>query len=161
MSSLGLNFTTVKLPTTPTFPYLTWKLVDTCVASKALIKKQSQKASKSRFLHCHTLIEGLYQIWCCLRPEAGLNVFLSPLESQTELHRVSLKQSLKPAAPTNKKAPQQQGSMLPKLGSSNDLQRLQDRQLLNRKLMGLGGQFCQLLCWGVQRLAVFDNLLAL
>ena len=78
MSSLGLNFTTVKLPITPTFPYLTCMLVDTCVASKALIKKQSQKASNSRFLHCHTLIEGLYQIWCCRCSEARLNVFLSP-----------------------------------------------------------------------------------
>ncbi len=46
--------------------------------ARALIKKQSQKAVDSSFLHCHTLIEGLYQIWCCGCPEARLNVFLSP-----------------------------------------------------------------------------------
>ena len=64
-------------------------------------------------------------------------------------------------APANKKAPHQQGSMLAKLGSSNDLKRLQTRQLLNRKLMGLGGQFCQMLLCCFQRLAFFDNLLPL
>jgi len=78
MSLLGLNFTTINLPATPTFPDLINKLVDTCVASKGLINKQSQKAVDSRFLHCHTLIEGLYQIWCCRNPKARLNVFLSP-----------------------------------------------------------------------------------
>lgn len=78
MSQLGLNFTTVNLPATPTFPDLVNKLVDTCVASKALLKKQSQKAADSRYQHCHTLIEGLYQIWCCRCPEAVLNVYLSP-----------------------------------------------------------------------------------
>lgn len=78
MSLLGLNFTTINLPATPTFPNLINKLVITCVASKGLIKKQSQKAADSRYQHCHTLIEGLYQIWCSRCPEARLNVFLSP-----------------------------------------------------------------------------------
>ena len=78
MSALAINFTTLNLPPKPTFPDLINKLVDTCVASKGLIKKQSQKAVDSRFLHSHTLIEGLYQIWCCRCPDARLNVFLSP-----------------------------------------------------------------------------------
>jgi len=83
MSALGLNFTTINLPAKPTFPDLINKLVDTCVASKALIKKQSQKAVDSSFLHCHTLIEGLYQIWCCMRPKARLNVFLRLTSTST------------------------------------------------------------------------------
>lgn len=30
-----------------------------------------------RHLHCHTLIEGLYQTWSCMSPKARLNVYLS------------------------------------------------------------------------------------
>jgi hypothetical protein len=78
MSALAINFTTINLPSKPSFPDQINKLVDKCVASKGLVKKQSQKAVDSRFLHCHTLIEGLYQIWCCRCPEARLNVFRSP-----------------------------------------------------------------------------------
>jgi hypothetical protein len=37
---------------------------------------------------------------------------------------------------------------------SNNLQCLQTRQLLNRKLMGLGGQFCQML---LHRVAMADG----
>lgn len=78
MKTIGLNFTTIRLPAKPQFPQLIKQLIEACHQFRQLINKPSAKAEAERLLHCHTLIEGLYQTWCCQSPKARLDVFLSP-----------------------------------------------------------------------------------
>jgi len=78
MTTIGLNFTTIRLPTKPQFPQLVTELIQACKQFRQLKNKPSAKAEAERFLHCHTLIEGLYQTWCCQAPSARLDVFISP-----------------------------------------------------------------------------------
>jgi len=78
MTTIGLNFTTIRLPAKPQFPQLVTQLIEACHQFRQLKNKPSAKAEAERFLHCHTLIEGLYQTWCCQSPKARLDVFLSP-----------------------------------------------------------------------------------
>jgi hypothetical protein len=78
MYTLGLNFSTLRLPEKPAFPEQVQILVQACIEVRQLRNKQSLKAQEMRHLHCHTLIEGLYQTWSCMSPKARLNVFLSP-----------------------------------------------------------------------------------
>ena len=78
MDNIGLNFTTIRLPVKPQFPQLVTQLINACHQFRQLKNKPSAKAEAERFLHCHTLIEGLYQTWCCQSPKARLDVFLSP-----------------------------------------------------------------------------------
>lgn len=78
MDNIGLNFTTIRLPIKPQFPQLVKQLIDACHQFRQLKNKPSAKAEAESFLHCHTLIECLYQTWCCQSPKARLNVILSP-----------------------------------------------------------------------------------
>lgn len=78
MYTLGLNFSTLRLPEKPAFPAQLQILIQACIEVRQLRNKESLKAQKMRYFHCHTLIEGLYQTWCCMSPKARLNVFLSP-----------------------------------------------------------------------------------
>ena len=78
MDNIGLNVTTIRLPQKPQFPKLVEQLIHACHVFRQLKNKPSTKAEAERFLHCHTLIEGLYQTWSCQSPNARLGVFLSP-----------------------------------------------------------------------------------
>lgn len=78
MYTLGLNFSTLRLPEKPAFPDQVEVLIQACVEVRQLKNKQSLKAQQMRLFHCHTLIEGLYKTWSCMSPKARLNVFLSP-----------------------------------------------------------------------------------
>ena len=78
MDNIGLNVTTIRLPVKPQFPKLVEQLIHACHAFRQLKNKPSTKAQAERYLHCHTLIEGLYQTWCCQSTKARLDVFLSP-----------------------------------------------------------------------------------
>ena len=78
MDNIGLNVTTIRLPQKPQFPKLVEQLIHACHVFRQLKNKPSTKAEAERFLHCHTLIEGLYQTWCCQSTKARLDVFLSP-----------------------------------------------------------------------------------
>ena len=78
MDNIGLNVTTIRLPAKPQFPKLVEQLIHACHAFRQLKNKPSTKAQAERYLHCHTLIEGLYQTWCCQSTKARLDVFLSP-----------------------------------------------------------------------------------
>ena len=78
MDNIGLNVTTIRLPIKPQFPKVVEQLINACHAYRQLKNKPSTKAQAERHLHCHTLIEGLYQTWCCQSPKARLDVFLSP-----------------------------------------------------------------------------------
>ena len=78
VGNIGLNFTTIRLPVKPQFPQLVTQLINACHVFRQLKNKPSAKAEAERFLHCHTLIEGLYQTWCCQSTKARLDVFLSP-----------------------------------------------------------------------------------
>jgi hypothetical protein len=78
MYTLGLNFSTLRLPEKPAFPEQVKILIQACIEVRQLRNKESLRAQEMRHLHCHTLIEGLYQTWCCMSPKARLNVFLSP-----------------------------------------------------------------------------------
>ena len=78
MDNIGLNVTSIRLPQKPLLPKLVEQLVNACQTISQLKNKPSSNAVQSRYLHCHTLIEGLYQTWCCQSPNARLNVFLSP-----------------------------------------------------------------------------------
>ena len=78
MDNIGLNFTTIRLPVKPQFPQLVTQLINACHQFRQLKNKPSAKAEAERYLHCHTLIEGLYQTWCCQSTKARLDVFLSP-----------------------------------------------------------------------------------
>jgi hypothetical protein len=78
MDKIGLNVTSIRLPKKPLLPELVEQLVNACHTISQLKNKPSSNAVQSRYLHCHTLIEGLYQTWCCQSPNARLNVFLSP-----------------------------------------------------------------------------------
>lgn len=77
MDTIGLNVTTIRLPAKPQFPKLVEQLIQACHAYRQLKNKPSTKAQADRYLHCHTLIEGLYQTWSCQSPYARLDVFLS------------------------------------------------------------------------------------
>jgi len=78
MYTLGLNFSTLRLPEKPAFPDQVQILIQACIEVRQLRNKESLKAQEMRHFHCHTLIEGLYQTWSCMSPKARLNVFLSP-----------------------------------------------------------------------------------
>lgn len=78
MDNIGLNVTTIRLPTKPQFPILVEQLIHACHEYRQPKNKPSTKAQAERYLHCHTLIEGLYQTWSCQSPKARLDVFLSP-----------------------------------------------------------------------------------
>ena len=78
MTRIGLNIASIRLPDQPAFPEQVQALVTTCNLLKNLQKRPSAKAEHDRFLHCHTLIEGLYQVWATLSNKAGLNTPLSP-----------------------------------------------------------------------------------
>ncbi len=78
MVNIGLNVASIRLPAKPQFPNLVEEMVHACQAIRNPRNKPSGKAIQTRLLHCHTLIEGLYQTWCCMTPSARLNVFLSP-----------------------------------------------------------------------------------
>ena len=75
---LGLNFTTIRLPKNALFPHLVEIALQQCISSKVRLKKLSQVSLTARQMHCHTLIEGLYQVWACKSTRACLNVYLSP-----------------------------------------------------------------------------------
>ena len=77
MYTLGLNFSTLRLPEKPAFPEQVQILIQACIEVRQLRNKQSLNAQEMRHLHCHTLIEGLYQTWSCMSPKARLNVYLS------------------------------------------------------------------------------------
>ena len=78
MKRIGLNLTTLPLPQTPLFPDLVDQLVQECIDSKVRINKISKDSADKRYKHCHMVLQGLYQVWCCMSPSARLNVFLSP-----------------------------------------------------------------------------------
>ena len=78
MVNIGLNVASINLPYKPQFPTLVETLVCACQAVRKPRNTPSEKACQARFLHCHTLIEGLYQTWSCMVPSARLNVVLSP-----------------------------------------------------------------------------------
>jgi len=78
MDNIGLNVTIIRLPPKPQFPKPVEQLIHACHTFRQLKNKPSTKAEAERFLHCHTLIEGLYQTWCCQSTKARLDVFLSP-----------------------------------------------------------------------------------
>jgi len=78
VDNIGLNFTTIRLPVKPQFLELVTQLINACHQFRQLKNKPSAKAEAERFLHCHTLIEGLYQTWSCQSTYARLNVYLSP-----------------------------------------------------------------------------------
>ena len=65
MDNIGLNVTIIRLPPKPQFPKLVEQLIHACHTFRQLKNKPSTKAEAERFLHCHTLIEGLYQTWSC------------------------------------------------------------------------------------------------
>jgi len=78
VDNIGLNFTTIRLPVKPQFLELVTQLINACHQFRQLKNKPSAKAEAERFLHCHTLIEGLYQTWSCQSTYARLDVYLSP-----------------------------------------------------------------------------------
>ena len=81
MDNIGLNVTSIRLPAKSQFPELIEHLVNACHEFRHLKKKPSSKAQVDRYLHCHTLIEGLYQTWCCHSPYPCLMV-LSQFSNQ-------------------------------------------------------------------------------
>lgn len=78
MQTIHLSLASIQLPDTPTFPKQVEALREACYEIKKLQKRPSPQADADRFRHCHTLIEGLYQVWACQSPKARLKVLLSP-----------------------------------------------------------------------------------